>query len=166
MKIVCYTEPQEKGLLLHYPSLAVKSELLHLWQGAKEKYNGYLTLTLDKPYKSRTTGKGSQNNLFWKLVEIISNENGEEPKQNEHDLKIKAIAKGYPYHVSKITGQPVPESMTKINTVEMSYLIDTAYEVIAFLGIELSPDLKKTDSIKTEIEQEIEEAEKFEGDIF
>lgn len=143
MKIVCYTEPQEKGLLLRYPSQSVKAELLHLWEGAKKKYNGYLTLTLDKPYKSRTTGRGSQNNLFWKLVEIISNENGEDPKQNEHDLKIKAIAKGYPYHISKITGQPAPESMTKINTVEMSYLIDTAYEVIAFLGIVLEPDLSK-----------------------
>lgn len=146
MKIVCYTEPQEKGLLLRYPSQSVKAELLHLWEGAKKKYNGYLTLTLDKPYKSRTTGRGSQNNLFWKLVEIISNENGEDPKQNEYDLKIKAIAKGYPYHISKITGQPAPESMTKINTVEMSYLIDTAYEVIAFLGIVLEPDLSKSNN--------------------
>jgi hypothetical protein len=58
-------------------------------------------------------------------------------------LKVKAIAKGYPYHVSKITGQPEPESMTKINTVEMSYLIDTAYEVCAFLGIVLEPELKQ-----------------------
>ena len=143
MKIVCYTEPTEKGMLLYYPSQSVKAELLHLWEGAKEKYNGYLTLTLDKPYKSRTTGKGSQNNLIWKLIEIISNETGEEPKITERDLKIKAIAKGYPYHISKITGVPEPESMTKINTVEMSYLIDTAYEVIAFLGIVLSSELKQ-----------------------
>ena len=143
MKIICYTEPTEKGMLLYYPSQSVKAELLHLWKGAKEKYNGYLTLTLDKPYKSRTTGKGSQNNLIWKLIEIISNETGEEPKITERDLKIKAIAKGYPYHVSKITGEPEPESMTKINTVEMSYLIDTAYEVCAFLGIVLSSELKQ-----------------------
>ena len=107
-----------------------------------------MTVTLDKPYKSRTTGEGSQNNLFWKLVQYISNENGEEPKIVERDLKVKAIAKGYPYHVSKITGQPEPESMTKINTVEMSYLIDTAYEVCAFLGIVLEPDLKKEEAPK------------------
>lgn len=143
MKIVCYVEPKENGLFLKYPSLSVKSELLHLWEGVKDKYNGFMTLTLDKPYKPRTTGEGSQNNLFWKLVQIICNEIGEDPKEIEREIKLKAIAKGYPYHVSKITGEPIPESMTKINTVEMSYLIDTAYEIIAFLGIRLEPDLKK-----------------------
>ena len=143
MKIVCFVEPKENGLFLKYPSLSVKSELLHLWEGVKDKYNGFMTLTLDKPYKSRTTGEGSQNNLFWKLVQIICNETGEDPKEIEREIKLKAIAKGYPYHVSKITGEPIPESMTKINTVEMSYLIDTAYEIIAFLGIRLEPDLKK-----------------------
>ena len=143
MKVCCYTEPTEKGLLIHYPSLSVKNELLHLYEGVKQKYNGYMTLTLDKPYKSRTTGEGSQNNLFWKLVQIICNENGEEPKETERQLKEKAIAKGYPYHISTITGKPVPESMTKINTVEMSYLIDTAFETCAFLGIVLEPELKK-----------------------
>lgn len=148
MKIVCYVEPKENGLFLKYPSLSVKSELLHLWEGVKDKYNGFMTLTLDKPYKSRTTGEGSQNNLFWKLVQIICNETGEDPKEIEREIKLKAIAKGYPYHVSKITGEPIPESMTKINTVEMSYLIDTAYEIIAFLGIRLEPDLKKEEKPK------------------
>lgn len=148
MKIVCYVEPKENGLLLKYPSLSVKSELLHLWEGVKDKYNGFMTLTLDKPYKSRTTGEGSQNNLFWKVVQIICNETGEDPKEIEREIKLKAIAKGYPYHVSKITGEPIPESMTKINTVEMSYLIDTAYEIIAFLGIRLEPDLKKEEKPK------------------
>lgn len=37
MKIVCYAEPTENGLLLHYPSSSVKAELLHLWEGAIEK---------------------------------------------------------------------------------------------------------------------------------
>ena len=143
MKIVCYTEPTEEGLLVHFPSSSIKAELLHLWEGAKEKYNGYLSVELKKPYKSRTTGKGSQNNLFWKLVQIICNEIGEEPATVEADLKQKAIAKGFPYHISKISGKPVPESTTKINTVEMSYLIDTAYEVIAFLGILLEPEVQK-----------------------
>lgn len=46
MKIVCYAEPTENGLLLHYPSSSVKAELLHLWEGAKENYNGYLAVDL------------------------------------------------------------------------------------------------------------------------
>lgn len=65
----------------------------------------------------------------------IANETGEDIKEVERDLKIRAISKGYPYHVSKLTGQPVGESMTKIDTVQMSYLIETALEVCAFLGI-------------------------------
>lgn len=142
MKFVCYARPEEKGLVLEYPSESIKQEILHLWESGKEKYNGFLSVELKNPYKSRTTGKGSQNNLFWKLVEYICKETGDDPLATEQDLKIKAIGKGYPYHTSKITGQPVPESMTKINTVEMSYLIDTAYEVIAFLGINLAPEDK------------------------
>ena len=55
MKVVCYAEPTETGLLLRYPTKAVKSEILHLYEGVKEKYNGYMTVTIDKPYKSRTT---------------------------------------------------------------------------------------------------------------
>lgn len=141
MKVCCYSEIQENGLLLHYPSASVKAEIIHLWQGAKDKYNGFMNVTLEKPYKSRTTGEGSQNSLFWKLVQIICNEIGEDPKDIERDLKERATAKGYPYHVSKL-GKMIPESMTKINTVEMSYLIDTAFEVCAFLGIVLEPQLK------------------------
>ena len=160
MKVCCSVIPIENGLLLQYPSKAVKAEILHLWEGAKKDYNGYMTVTLDKPYKSRTTGEGSQNNLFWKLVQYITNETGEEPKVTERDLKVKAIAKGYPYHVSKITGELEPESMTKINTVEMSYLIDTAYEVCAFLGIVLEPDLKKEEAPK------VKDIYKNEYDIF
>ena len=142
MKFVCYTRPTEQGLLLQYPSEAIKQEILHLWNSGKDRYNGYLTVELKNPYKSRTTGEGSQNNLFWKLVEYIIKETGEDARVTENDLKMKAISRGYPYHISKITGQLVPESMTKINTVEMSYLIDTAYEVIAFLGINLAPEDK------------------------
>ena len=146
MKIICQAEETENGLLLHYPSLSVKTEIKNMVAKSKEKYNSYFSVDIKPPYKSRTTGEGSQNNLFWKLVEYICKENGDSPTEVEHDLKIEAIKRGYPYHTSKITGQPVPESMTKINTVEMSYLIDTAYEVISFLGIVLEPADRQKES--------------------
>ena len=152
MKIVCYAEPTEKGLLLHYPSKDIEQEMVHLWEKSKDKYNGYLSAELKTPYKSRTTGKGSQNNKFWLLVDYICKETGEDMHEIEKELKEKAIAKGYPYHLSKITGRPVPESMTKINTVEMSCLIETALEVCAFLGIVLEPEIsQKTDEKALEI---------------
>ena len=161
MKFVCYVEKKETGLLFNFPSQAVKSEMLHLYEGAKEKYSSYMTIDINKPYKSRTTGEGSQNNLFWKLVDYIIKETGEDAKETENALKLKAISKGYPYHINKITGQPVPESMTKVNTVEMSYLIDTAYEVIAFLGIVIEKELQK-EQVQTKSTLE----EKLENDIF
>ena len=152
MKIICFTEKTEKGLLLHYPSKAIEQEMVHLWEKSKDKYNGYLAAELKTVYKSRTTGKGSQNNKFWLLVDYICKETGEDLLEIEKELKEKAISKGYPYHLSKITGRPVPESMTRINTVEMSCLIETALEVCAFLGIALDPEIsQKTDEKALEI---------------
>ena len=73
MKIVCYAEPTDNGLLLRYPSASVKAELLHLWEGAKENYNGYLAVDLKKPYKSRSS---EQNRMFWGMVQQIASETG------------------------------------------------------------------------------------------
>ena len=140
MKIVCYAEPTEKGLLLHYPSSSVKTELLHLWEGAKENYNGYLAVDLKKPYKSRTTGKGSQNNLFYALVTEICKETGNDIEDIKDYLKEKACARrSYPYEVNKMTGRIRPYSMTKVDTVQMAGLIEEAYQLCAELGIVIEP---------------------------
>ena len=132
-KAIFRFEKMENGVFIKYPDkvtkFCVEQEL--------EKCDEFCVVTFQKRYRSRTTGEGSQNNLFWKLATMIANESGEDLHEIEKTLKEKAISKGYPYHYSKITGSPVPESMTKINTVEMSYLIDTAYEVCAFLGIQV-----------------------------
>ena len=72
MKIIAYTELTENGLLIHYPSLEIKSELKNLYERSKEKYNGYFKIDIQKPYPNRTTGEGSQNNKFYALVTEIS----------------------------------------------------------------------------------------------
>ena len=138
MKIVCYAQPTENGLLLNYPSKEIKQQILHLWEGAKENYNGYLKVDLQKPYKSRTTGKGSQNNKFYALVTEICKETGNDIEDVKDALKEKAIKRGYPYRVNKLTGRLRPYSTTEINTVEMSYLIEEAIQECAELGI--NPD--------------------------
>lgn len=148
MKVCCYAEPMEKGLFLHYPTKAVKAEIEHLYQGAKEKYNGYMTITLDKPYKSRTTGEGSQNNLFYALVTEICKETGNDLEDVKDAVKERAIKRGYPYKVNPINNQIKPFSTTQVNTVEMGYLIDEAIQLCAELGIVLEPDLKKEEAPK------------------
>jgi hypothetical protein len=138
MKIVCSAEPTENGLLLHYPSKEIKQQILHLYEGAKENYNGYLKVDLQKPYKSRTTGEGSQNNLFYLLVTEICKETGNDIEDVKDALKEKAIKRGYPYKINRLTGRIRPASTTKVNTVEMGYLIDEAKQELAELGI--NPD--------------------------
>ena len=86
-------------------------------------------------YKTRTTGEGSQNNKFYALVTEICKETGNDIEDVKDALKERAIKRGYPYKVNKMTGRIRPASTTKINTVEMSYLIDEAKQVCAELGI-------------------------------
>lgn len=135
MKFVCYTTPTEKGLLLEYPSESIKAGILHQWNSGKDKYKGYMSVELKNPYKSRTTGKGSQNNKFYALITEICKETGNDLEDVKDAVKERAIKRGYPYSVNKITGQVRPYSTTRVNTVEMSYLIDEAMQLCAELGI-------------------------------
>lgn len=134
--IIMQIESEQSGkVTLSVSDYIGKATLHSICQLCKEKHKGEIKVDLSAPYKSRTTGKGSQNNLFWELCTLIAEEIGDDISSVEADLKMKAISKGYPYKVSKITGKPSPVSTTQVNTVEMSYLIDTAQEVCAFLGI-------------------------------
>ena len=101
MKVCCYAEkPMEKGLFLHYPTKAVKAEMSIYLSGRKEKVNGYMTVTLDKPYKSRTRGRKSKQ--FILELRCDSNETGEEPKVTKNDLKGKGYCKRLSVYVSKL----------------------------------------------------------------
>ena len=138
MKIIAYTELTENGLLIHYPSLEIKSELKNLYERSKEKYNGYFKIDIQKPYPNRTTGEGSQNNKFYALVTEICKETGNDLEDVKDALKERAIKRGYPYTVNKLTGRIRPASTTEVNTLEMSYLIEEAIQECAELGI--NPD--------------------------
>lgn len=133
------------NLIFELPAQPYKQKIIEVLDSCNKKANGYVSVDINRPYKPRTTGEGSQNNLFYKLVTIIANEIGDDIENVKRDIKIKAVSKGYPMTVSKITGEINPYSTTRINTVEMSYLIDTCYEVISFLGIILEPELNKTE---------------------
>ena len=139
MKIICYTEPTENGLLIHYPSNEVRAEILRLYHNSKEKYNGYFKIDIQKPYPARTTGAGSQNNKFYALVTELCKATGNDMEDIKDALKEKAIKRGYPYRVNKLTGRIKPYSTTEVNTVEMGYLIDETKQECCENGI--NPDL-------------------------
>jgi hypothetical protein len=149
MKVCCYTEKTEKGILFQFPSKAVKQKMLDLFDLARKKSNGYMTIDFGRVYKSRTTGKGSQNNLFYELATEICKETGNELEDVKDALKERAIKRGYPYKINPINNQIKPFSTTKINTVEMGYLIDEAKQLCAELGIVLSPDMEQEEEPKT-----------------
>lgn len=135
MKIVCYSEIQETGILLLYPSKAVKEKMQEVVKIAHEKSSGFLTCDIKRVYKSRTTGEGSQNNKFYALVTEICKETGNELDDVKDALKERAIKRGYPYRVNKLSGRIRPYSTTEVDTVQMSYLIEEAIELCAELGI-------------------------------
>lgn len=135
MKTICYTKPTDDGLLLYFPSKEVRAEILHLYESSKDKYNGYMKVELSKPYKSRSTGEGSQNNKFYALVTEICKETGNDIEDVKDALKERAIKRNYPYSVNKLTGRIRPYSTTQVDTKQMSALIEEALQLCAELGI-------------------------------
>jgi hypothetical protein len=124
-------------LLLSVSDYGVRSLLKNLTELCSVKHGGYMQLEVSPPYKKRSTGDKSQNNLIWKLITIIAQETGNEIEDVEIGAKERAIKRGYPFHQNKFTGKPMPESMKKINTVEAGYLIDELYAIANELEIKL-----------------------------
>lgn len=144
MKIILKNIPNQNQLSFEMPSSGYKVKLDSILADAWKKNNGYVCLTVEKVRKPRTTGEGSQNNLFYALVTEIAKETGNDIEDVKDAVKERAIKRGYPYAVNPISGKIKPYSTTKVDTVQMSYLIDECYQLCAELGIQLPPtEVKK-----------------------
>lgn len=141
MKIVCKAKATDGGLLLEYPSISIRSKIVELVAGADKNYGGFLTVDIKKPYKSRSN---EQNRMFWGIVQHIAIETGNDLDDIEEALKERALKRGYPATVNKLTGRLKPLSMTKVNTVEMGYLLDEVLQLCSELGI--NPDTSISDT--------------------
>jgi len=159
IKVVLRHKPDSEEVVFEMPKEPFKSKLIDILDKCDNKTNGYVSMNIDRPYKPRTTGQDSQNNLVWKLISIIAEEVGDDsPKyiDTENGLKERALSRGYPSKISKITGKPIPASMKNINTMECSYLIETAYQICSELGIVLEPELVREEPKPAIIEDEAE----------
>lgn len=132
MKVMCRAQLTDSGLVLLFPSMSVKEEMTRLYKAVEGKFNGYIVAELKKPYSSRTN---QQNKLFWAIVQQIAEDTGADLDDIETEIKRRAIRRGYPYEVNRLTNEPKPVSMSTVNTVEMGYLIDEAEQLAAELGI-------------------------------
>ena len=95
-----------------------------VFKTSKEKHNGYVSLDIRQPAKPRTTGKNSQNSCIWGYATQLANYTGQDVEDIIDYIKLKAIKRGYPYHINQLNGHMTPESMTNINTVQAGYLIE------------------------------------------
>lgn len=124
-------------MLLEVSDFGVRSAVKSVVDLCESKYSGYMQIEMSPPYKKRTTDVGGQNRHIWGHIQQIASETGNDVGDVEDYIKMKALKRGYPYHINKLTGKMKPESMTKINTVEAGYLIDELHQLAAELGINL-----------------------------
>lgn len=127
----------EGDLILNASDFGVRAALKNITELCNERYGGFMKLELSPPYKPRSTGKGSQNSKIWACIQQIAQETGNDIEDVEDYIKMKAVARGYPYKVSKLTGQVKPSSMRDINTSEASLLIEELQKLASELGIVL-----------------------------
>lgn len=136
MKIENFSH-KDGTLLLSTSYYEIRAVLKDIVSLCEEKYSGFIRLELSAPYKARTTGLGSQNNLIWKLITEIAKATGNELEDVEQAAKERAVKRGYPFKQNKITGQIVPLSMTKIDTQQAGFLIDELYAIAAEYEVKL-----------------------------
>lgn len=125
------------NLILNASDLGVRAAVKNITDLCNERYGGYIKLEMSPPYKPRSTGKGSQNSKIWACIQQIAQETGNDIDDVEDYIKMKAVARGYPYKVSKLSGQIRPSSMRDINTAEANLLIEELKKLASELGIVL-----------------------------
>jgi hypothetical protein len=101
-----------------------------------EKLHGAPAIvSINKWYKSRTTGKGSQSAHLNGHIQQIALETGNDFSTVKLYIKTEAISRGFPFDTIK--DMIFPWSETRINTVQCSLLIDGAHMLAAEYGINL-----------------------------
>lgn len=136
MKIESYSN-KDGTLLLSVSDCGVRAMLKGVVELCERKHGGFIKLEMSPPYKARSTGDKSQNNLIWKLITEIALKTGNELEDVEIAAKERAVKRGYPCKMNKLTGGTVLASMATINTVEAGYLIEELYQIAAEFGIVL-----------------------------
>ena len=105
----------------------------------KKNRGGYIQVTIEEPFKPRTTGDKSQNHCINGWIAQIAEYTGDDHDYIKYHIKKKAIKRGFPFHTNR-KGKAVPDSERDISTTEAGYLIETIKEVADFLKLKLRDD--------------------------
>lgn len=123
--------------------------VLNRWAEAKKVKTDDLivTVTIEKPFRPRTTGYKSQNHALNGFIQQICMETGQDFASTKSYIKQRAIEMGYPRLAQRTVrgiedvtdwwGNPVGISEADASIQDCSLLIECAVQLAAELGITL-----------------------------
>lgn len=124
---ICFEAPREPEL---------QEALRNILRTCQDKYSDYVSVTLEPPYKPRSTGKGSQNHHLNGHIMQICQFTGHSQKKIKDAIKMIAVEQfGYPFET--IGGVVVPKGESECNTKECAMLIEASHYLAAFLELVL-----------------------------
>lgn len=126
----------EKGkLCFELPSNEkTRQAIAKLLISCREKNNDYVSVTLDRPLKKRTTGSHSQNHHLNGHIMQICGETGNDYESVKYCIKMIAVEEmSYPYKT--VAGHILPERECNCSTEDCAKLIEASHILSARLGI-------------------------------
>ena len=110
------------------------TDTMETW--GKQDGGAAYTLTIERYYPHRTTGRYSQNHRLWGFCRQIALATGNDTVTVHEWVKAEcAENRGYPMRTFQ--GRTVPMSEREANTVECSILIERVQQLAAEMGIML-----------------------------
>lgn len=99
----------------------------------QKQTNDYISVSLTKPFKPRTTGPNSQNHKLNGMIMQLCNYTGNDYDSVKYCIKMLAVEQlGYPF--KELGGRLLPKGEHECSTEECSLLIEAAYLLGAELG--------------------------------
>lgn len=107
----------------------------------------YFSVTFSRPFRPRSTGRGSQSAKFHAIVAQICVQTQDEFDRLKMELKQKAIARGWPFDVvhyktpeGVLVEMAIAQSEARASVEQESILIDVAEQDAAEKGVVLTEE--------------------------
>lgn len=114
--------------------IELQQALRNILTTCRDKYNDYVSVTFNVPYKPRTTGPKSQNHHLNGHIMQICEVHGNDYETIKYCVKMIAVEQmGYPFET--VAGHIIPKGESSCNTEECAKLIEASHILAAKLGI-------------------------------
>lgn len=124
---LCFELPSETELICALRDLLITCH---------EKNNDFVNLTLKRPYKPRSTGKGSQNHHLNGHIVQLCRATGNDYETIKYCIKMIAVEQmGFPF--TTVAGHILPKRESDCDTAECAKLIEASHYLAAQMGIVL-----------------------------